>query len=312
MTRFAVPRPSSSRGHSQRARRSIRNRYGRIAGLGIAAVFGCTVAASALATGGRAAGGARGEAAELALVPSPHVPPDTGVGRTAARLDTLAQRTARLAGAEQDRADPPSADRAFRHARHDGLSCLQCHGTGLGHRTVTLRGSAECGACHHDPRQRFVCGDCHARADLPRTRSVPTVLALSVWSEARIRTIPFSHERHLPVACGTCHGMPLARAEVPACTSCHAEHHRPEAECTTCHAAVPQEAHGAEAHLGCAGTGCHAPASAPLPIGSRTLCLACHVAQSTHEPERSCDGCHMIPPVPEGAATVTALQRRTP
>jgi hypothetical protein len=186
-------------------------------------------------------------------------------------------------------------ERPFRHDRHEDLSCLQCHGTGLGHRSVTIRSTAECGACHHDPRREFLCQNCHSRADLPPSRSVTSTLSLAVWDGPRERELPFSHERHLRVECGTCHGMPLDRSEIPSCASCHAEHHRPEAECVTCHRVADTAAHGAEAHLGCAGSGCHAPGADPLPMRSRTLCLTCHLDMREHEANRSCSGCHMIP-----------------
>jgi hypothetical protein len=286
-------------------------------GIWLASAFSLSAClALAMGASGAAAGGAE-EAAE---------DPDTVVASAADRRD-LSEDTPPVVLRTGERFDslpslpnrtvpgsgrPGRGERPFRHERHEDLSCLQCHGTGLGHRSVRIRSPAECGACHHDPRREFLCQNCHGRADLPPTRSVTSTLSMAVWNEPRARELPFSHERHLRVECGTCHGMPLDRSEIPSCASCHAEHHRPEAECVTCHRIANPAAHGVEAHLGCAGSGCHAP-GAPVPMRSRTLCLTCHLDMREHEMDRSCGGCHMIPHTELSPAHPTAsLQAAAP
>jgi hypothetical protein len=193
------------------------------------------------------------------------------------------------------RSDEGEAGRPFRHSRHERFSCLQCHGTGPGHRSLLVRTPADCGACHHDPRQRTVCLDCHSRADLPRTIAVATAFVVAEGAQPRHRPLPFEHARHVRLDCAACHATPMSRVDVAPCAGCHQEHHRPEAACSTCHNAPDPGAHPADAHLGCAASGCHTRHPEPLPMASRTLCLACHEERRDHEPGGRCLGCHMIP-----------------
>jgi hypothetical protein len=98
------------------------------------------------------------------------------------------------------------------------------------------------------------------------------------------------------------------------CESCHEEHHAGRAECSTCHAAAPKDAHGAAVHLGCAGASCHSGTRAPGPALSRTLCLFCHAPQRDHEPGGSCALCHRIPGARAmpGSADGVRAPRRVP
>jgi hypothetical protein len=189
----------------------------------------------------------------------------------------------------------PDTPRPFDHARHERLSCGACHGAGELHRTLTVRTARDCAACHHDPRRGGACAVCHAAPARAEARGVSAPLSLTVWEAPRTRTLPFNHRVHGNLACGGCHGTPVTLEVDRKCGSCHLEHHRPEADCAACHPAPAPAAHPAEAHLGCGGSGCHAPEVAPSPTLSRSLCLTCHLGQRAHEPGRACAACHEIP-----------------
>lgn len=166
-----------------------------------------------------------------------------------------------------------------------------CHGSGERHRTIISEG--DCAACHHASERIRLCANCHG----PERRAAGSVsvrMDLTVWDEARTRRLPFGHDVHAERACTDCHRAPETMAPVQ-CAECHAEHHRPEAECTACHGVAPEAAHPVDAHLTCAGAGCHAASVAPPPALSRTLCLLCHDNQVAHEPGLECAGCHEVP-----------------
>lgn len=196
------------------------------------------------------------------------------------------------------------AARPFEHNRHERISCRECHGTGERHRTLTVQTPQDCAACHHDPRRDYACGDCHRAAELPAPGAVPAPMALTVWESSRTRTLPFAHETHAGITCEDCHRTPVTRAVNRECAACHAEHHRPEANCASCHLSPERSVHQAESHLSCAGSGCHAPAAAPAPTLSRSLCVMCHTEQRNHEPGSGCTACHQIPdaPIPRAGA----------
>jgi hypothetical protein len=47
-------------------------------------------------------------------------------------------------------------------------------------------------------------------------------------------------------------------------------------------------------HLtGCAGSGCHTQETTPAVTPARSVCLACHIEQKDHKPERECAPCHL-------------------
>jgi hypothetical protein len=183
--------------------------------------------------------------------------------------------------------------RPFDHNRHERLSCRACHGTGEQHRTLLVRTSMDCARCHHDPARVGTCRDCHATP--PEPGAVAVSLKLTVVDTARLRELPFEHRRHDAVACVNCHGTPVTLAPNRECASCHAEHHRPEANCSGCHSTINRVVHPRHSHMSCAGSGCHAPTVAPRPALSRNLCLTCHPEQRNHEPQGSCAACHGIP-----------------
>jgi hypothetical protein len=188
--------------------------------------------------------------------------------------------------------------RPFEHEQHEAVSCTTCHGAGERHRTLLVRTARECAACHHDRDRHATCTGCHAAGTLPEPGTVVHELSLGGAAPVRTRALPFGHALHAAVACQECHRTPVTLAMDRSCGSCHEGHHRPEAECAACHSPPGQPVHGAGVHLSCAGAGCHAPAVAPPPTLSRSLCIACHVAQRTHEPDGVCAACHLIRPAP--------------
>jgi hypothetical protein len=197
-----------------------------------------------------------------------------------------------------------SATREFEHRRHEALSCRACHGAGERHRSPLVRTALDCAACHHEAAATRSCGTCHRPRQLAAVETVTTPLALGVWSEPRLRVLPFAHAGHDALGCLECHGTPVTLSLNVGCAGCHAAHHRPEADCSACHPPARAAAHGPAAHLSCSGSGCHAPRRAPSPTVSRTLCLVCHDAQRDHEPAGACAACHLIPELP--AREVTA------
>lgn len=210
--------------------------------------------------------------------------PEDGRGTTAFVQDTLPP--------------PPGVSRPFLHRQHEAVSCTQCHGTAVEHGVVTVRTARDCAACHHDPGRRFACADCHAGRDLTGPWGVPAPMDLTVWDAPRTRTLPFDHEAHETLACQECHTGPVMLAVETTCAACHADHHRPEADCSRCHVPAEDGAHGLQVHLTCTSSGCHAGSAGERPALTRSLCLTCHAEQRDHEPGLSCHACHMVPDRP--------------
>jgi hypothetical protein len=126
--------------------------------------------------------------------------------------------------------------------------------------------------------------------------------------------VSFEHAVHLAagtgIACRDCHGAGVSMTRDRTCQSCHDSHHAGRAECSACHAVPARGAHDATAHLSCSGGTCHAPAKAPSPVSSRSVCLFCHAAQRDHEPGGNCALCHRIPGAkPPNGATGRGAQR---
>ncbi len=194
----------------------------------------------------------------------------------------------------------PSAQEArpFRHESHVGVSCIECHGRPGEHGVITVQSAQDCAACHHDAGRAYECAACHGPNDIPIERNVTATMALTVWEEPGSRTLPFRHAIHVGVSCGECHSTGVLLTVERGCADCHADHHRPEADCSTCHRPSPEGVHGLESHLTCATSGCHASETVERPALSRTLCLMCHSDQQDHEPGRECQACHMVPESP--------------
>lgn len=189
--------------------------------------------------------------------------------------------------------------RPFEHERHAAVACTVCHGSGPRHGTVSVRMPRDCAACHHAAASATSCVGCHAGIRAEPERRVPATLAFTVRTAPVTRMLPFAHVRHLQgdrtLGCRDCHQAPVTLAVTRSCGSCHERHHGPGAACTSCHAQAPPGIHRASAHLGCAGSGCHAPGVAPPPSESRSLCVACHREQAGHEPQGVCASCHRVP-----------------
>lgn len=199
---------------------------------------------------------------------------------------------------------PPVAFRAgrdrqpFDHETHRDIACSRCHATERRHGEVII-GPADCFSCHHTaPVVDAGCVSCHVEGELAGPRTVPREVHLGVWDEPRDRLLPFDHAVHDGVACEECHvGRNLSADR--ACAACHADHHRPEADCLTCHEEARPDAHTLAVHLeGCAGAGCHEP-TAEIRYGemekTRSFCLSCHQDQKDHEPGERCARCHLVP-----------------
>jgi hypothetical protein len=192
----------------------------------------------------------------------------------------------------------PRQPRPFLHRQHEALSCLECHGRADEHGVLTVGTPQQCAACHHDPQRGYECAACHDGGDIPAAREVGASMALTVWEEPRVRGLPFEHGIHEAFACQECHTEGVMLGVELECAACHDDHHRPEADCTSCHLPAEEGVHGLEVHLTCSSSGCHAGTAGERPPLARTLCLTCHREQRDHEPGLACQQCHMVPDPP--------------
>ena len=135
------------------------------------------------------------------------------------------------------------------HESHGTLQCAECHRSGAMITEHALT-RAECLSCHHGSDQVLSCSHCHEPVE---TRFRERELLLPVWNAPRERTLPFDHAVHLPRECATCHVEQPTLASTADCNSCHEDHHRPDARCTTCHYEAAEGVHPLEAHLSCSG-----------------------------------------------------------
>jgi hypothetical protein len=229
------------------------------------------------------------------LAVAPVVPAATDAGRW-------------LAGLAGQQAQPPAGGfaispdrRPFRHDAHRAVACGTCHRPDERHRDLRRWTARDCEACHHGDATPAGCTSCHERAEFVPPRRSPTPMALSVWPGSRVRDLVFEHERHDGIGCLDCHrgGM---RVPAEHCSACHTDHHRPEAECASCHVPPAPDVHGLAAHLTCGGAGCHSSEATLRPMHSRTSCLVCHTEQRDHRPRRDCVACH-VKPGPRGPGT---------
>lgn len=193
--------------------------------------------------------------------------------------------------------DPP-------HNDHATVACLSCHAEDVSHGRVAVVTADQCQSCHHDAAPPESCGNCHGGGlGVPVTPSTVTRSVRSVGNEGRSRSLPFDHEVHAGETCATCHtgASPALDARSVECTQCHADHHRPDSPCMTCHVQAPVADHPIErVHVGCGGAGCHidAPfltAQNPSVPRTRAVCLSCHQELEDHRPEGNCVDCHTLP-----------------
>jgi hypothetical protein len=213
-----------------------------------------------------------------------------------ATVIAIAGAVAARAGDAPAGASAAAQSRPFRHVVHQAISCSECHQTGPQHRSPRTWTPADCAACHHDARRAMQCAQCHAPGTWDAPRRTLLQLALSVRPEREVRPVTFEHQRHATLQCAQCHDPAAGvRLTPPPCASCHTEHHRGAAECSTCHLPAPAGTHGLQVHLTCAGSECHALSPATQPTLSRPFCLLCHEEQREHEPGGLCHECHRVP-----------------
>lgn len=201
---------------------------------------------------------------------------------------TAAQRGARVPA----RANAP-ADSVFDHRRHRDLACTQCHATTASHGAVTITAPRDCQACHHGRTQKAECRACHATATLV-ARPQQVALRVSARKEPGtvMRTLPFAHDQHTRLECGSCHGTDEKRGVTATCASCHADHHQLDRDCAACHTTA-KVGHDRTAHDGC--ISCHTAERFAPATPSRQLCLGCHQEQRTnHYAAKDCVACHAV------------------
>lgn len=197
----------------------------------------------------------------------------------------------------------------FPHAPHGGFECRRCHEAVPGHEGHAAFACSEChdappataerrdcSGCHHSGAVGQACTRCHDRSAAPAAeRRVSALVRTARNPQGATRALPFAHARHAQLECVRCHERGAQAAVRVACTSCHDRHHRPDAECRSCHESVAAQVHPpARVHRGCAGAGCHTDATVIALPFSRPLCLVCHPAQAAHEPDTDCAGCHQL------------------
>jgi len=223
-----------------------------------------------------------GPAVRLASTRRPDVPP------------VHPAATVQQQGASQSRTVP------FRHGDHRAVSCTECHSTADSHGSLKVVTPTDCRSCHHSARYAEGprgCARCHA-PDSIQTRPIERTQVMQFTNGKRYtRALPFDHADHTSRACTECHteGINMSTANLE-CTQCHAEHHEPNNDCTSCHVKPPAGVHGVRAHLGCSGATCHQPAPVVGVPRTRNFCVACHVEQVDHKPGRNCIDCHPLPP----------------
>ncbi len=189
-----------------------------------------------------------------------------------------------------------AAGRGFSHERHRGVACASCHLSARSHGALKVQTHQDCQACHHSSAQPVGCASCHRAGELPGPGTVSVPVRTSVAPSPMARTLPFAHEYHRDVSCGSCHGAPPAVAPVKACASCHERHHTADRDCQRCHRPQDVRSHpSATVHSGCSGAGCHGDAAVAALPWSRTVCLSCHQDRVQHAPGGDCAACHQVP-----------------
>lgn len=218
------------------------------------------------------------------------------LGCHAAQLDTLGTVTG----------GPGHDYGAFSHEIHRKVDCRKCHDLSRKHAITLVQSKADCEACHHGPDIGVTCRTCHGGATAPAGQTPQAAAApgqarmamdLSVWKEPKTRAVTFSHERHAKVECRNCHQGTEAKPAATLCATCHQSHHRPQAECVTCHRPPARKAHSLSVHVsGCAGSGCHQDPPFARVVPARNFCMTCHQDKADHNPGKNCAGCHKIAP----------------
>lgn len=181
-------------------------------------------------------------------------------------------------------------DTLFDHNRHKSVACTSCHTNARTHGALTVTRPADCQECHHAADNRAgECAACHTSAELAGTRRISTTFQISGRTHQPVRDLPFDHPRHTALTCESCHTAGQERGVGRSCASCHVNHHRADATCSTCHGDA-RSVHDRTAHAPCAS--CHTQEGASRFPPSRAVCLACHTAQQNHKPNGDCAACH--------------------
>jgi hypothetical protein len=195
---------------------------------------------------------------------------------------------------------PSGMDLTFRHTQHQRVECAACHVSDRAHGRTTITGLRDCRSCHHTQPQSANCATCHKPSEVRNIVAwVPRTLNIQIGTIDRpTRRLPLDHEAHASLQCTACHtsGLALSAAQTN-CSSCHAAHHHPEASCRDCHDQPAAIAHTREAHLSCAGSGCHTAVPATLREVPRTraFCITCHQDRVDHKAPKNCAECHILP-----------------
>jgi hypothetical protein len=186
------------------------------------------------------------------------------------------------------------------HGAHAGVACADCHRASAA-ATVRSLTVEQCQSCHHGPEQEWTCEHCHETRGAVRSTQQ---LVFEVWGAPRARDLPFEHDAHADIACASCHRATPALAPAEPCASCHQDHMAAAVRCASCHVAPPAGAHDVDAHLGCAGAGCHnAAPDVEARADTRAVCLLCHQEQEAHEPGGVCVTCHRVRPATGNTGT---------
>lgn len=197
-------------------------------------------------------------------------------------------------GAPQQ-ARAPSAIEDFSHRRHRAVECTACHATsGQRHGQLTVTTDRDCQSCHHAPERRTACGSCHEARELGPREAISAEMSMPTWNASRARTLPFGHADHRLIECTTCHSAPLTMAIDRDCASCHQDHHRASSDCRVCHQELRRPPHTRQAHLSCAGSGCHGDQSVLALRPTRNVCEGCHQNMVRHRVGRECASCHQV------------------
>jgi hypothetical protein len=195
---------------------------------------------------------------------------------------------------------PSALDLTFRHRQHAQVECQACHSSERAHGRTFVAGLRDCRSCHHTQPLASNCASCHSPREVASLdRWVTRTMDIQVGSlNQPRRLLPFDHVAHERIQCTACHtgGLSLSAAATD-CSSCHAAHHQPNVTCMDCHRQPAPDAHTRDAHLGCAGSGCHlaAPPSVRDVPRTRQFCLSCHQDLVDHRPEGNCAECHVLP-----------------
>ena len=192
------------------------------------------------------------------------------------------------------RSAAPAAD-SFPHPRHKKLACLTCHTSNLGHGRLTFEKPRGGLICQHQNPKTTDCATCHRPADL--AKAIQAAVTVTVPKRAaRTRAVGFVHAAHKAVTCVTCHAESItmvADSVTRTCQSCHEDHHKGAANCSTCHTGqdlTPAHARPVDTHQRC--DACHREQTVAQLIPGRALCLTCHAAQDRHYVAKECTVCH--------------------